>query len=112
MRILSVNLVNISYFNAVVVEATENWVGKSSRTKLYLKYIVNLITSFSWLKKRILDTDGHMTICTKNNLQKNQIMTAGPIQVQLVMWSTLPRMTFENDFLPILDADGHMTNCI
>ena len=48
----------------------KNWVGKTSRTKLYLKDIVNLITSFSWLKKRILDTDGHMTNCTKNNLQK------------------------------------------
>ena len=55
---------------AVAVQATKNWVGKTSRTKLYLKDIVNLITSFSWLKKRILDTDGHMTNCTKNNLQK------------------------------------------
>ena len=55
---------------SVAVEATKNWVGKTSRTKLYLKDILNLITSFSWLKKRILDTDGHMTNCTKNNLQK------------------------------------------
>ena len=55
---------------SVAVEAIKNWLGKSSRTKLYLKDIFNLITSFSWLKKRILDTDGHMTNCTKNNLQK------------------------------------------
>ena len=31
----------------------------------------------------ILDIDGHITNCTKNNLQED--MTAGPIQVQLVM---------------------------
>ena len=69
----------------MAVEPTKNWVGKTSRTKLYFHDIVNLITSSSWLKKRILDTDGHMTNSTKNNLQKNQIMTAGPIQVQLVI---------------------------
>ena len=55
---------------SVVVEATKNWVGKTCRTKLYLKDIVNLITGFSRLKKRILDTDGHMTNCTMNSLQK------------------------------------------
>ena len=33
--------------NSVAVEATKNWVGKTSRTKLYLKDIVNLIISFS-----------------------------------------------------------------
>jgi len=44
----------------------------------------------------ILDADGHMTNCTKNNLQKEtNWLIAGPIQVQLVMWSTLPRMTLK-----------------
>ena len=44
----------------------------------------------------ILDADGHMTNCTENNLQKElNWLTAGPIQVQLVMWSTLPRMTLK-----------------
>ena len=73
---------------SVAVEATKNWVGKTSRTKLYLKDIVNLITSFSWLKKRILDTDGHMTNCIKNNLQKelNYDCRAHPsTQVELVL---------------------------
>ena len=32
---------------SVVVEATKNWVGKTSSTKLYLKDIINLTTSFS-----------------------------------------------------------------
>ena len=52
---------------------------------MYFKDIINLITTVSWVKKRILDTDGRMTNCTKDNLQKNQIMTAGSIQVQLVI---------------------------
>ena len=84
------------------MEATKNWVGKTSRTKLYLKDIINLITSFSWLKKRILDTDGHMTNCIKNNLQKepNYDCRAYPSAVGR-------RMTLKM----ILNTDGHMTNC-
>ena len=44
----------------------------------------------------ILDAEGHMTNCTKNNLQKeSNWLIAGPIQLQLVMWSSLPRMTLK-----------------
>ena len=62
----------------MAVEATKNWVGKTSSNKLYIKDILNLTSSFSWLKKEhylwclaaILETDGHMTNSTKNNLLK------------------------------------------
>ena len=47
--------------------------------------------------------------CKYRNFWTKQ--TAGPIQVQFVMWSTLPMDVFEIDVLPILDIDGHMTNC-
>ena len=64
---------------SVAVEATKNWVGKTSSTKVYLKRHPKLmyLLAFHDLKKNpiydvlpILDTDGHMTNCTKNNLQK------------------------------------------
>ena len=59
----------------------------------------------------ILDADGHMTSCTKNNLQKelNYDCRAYPSAVGHV--TNFAKDCFENDVLPILDADGRMTNC-
>ena len=58
----------------------------------------------------ILDADGHMTNCTKNNLQKesNYDCRAYPSAVGHVI--NFAQDDFENDVLPILDADGHMTS--
>ena len=57
----------------------------------------------------ILDADGHMTNCTKNDLQKesNYDCRAYPSTVGHVI--NFAQVCFENDVLPIVDADCHMT---
>ena len=59
--------------NTLVVEGTENWVGKTFSPNLYSKAIQNLamyILFMNWKKNYIYDvlpilgTDGHMTNCT------------------------------------------------